>query len=197
MRLYRVYQTLNIIFFVLLSGGNWAWNTLWIFISRGLRFAVLLLHNVMCRVWEWIWAVESTVVWKPTAHILLSGRVSQVACYTPRGVIRATSHTWPCKCESPWFSSKGHTIDMVYWECALGYIFGRWVTCKFWYNHETLLIVCHVRIHVDFSSMMISLGLYAFAFGVNWTWTSLRLFYQWEVLEWNGHGPSVSCVKWS
>ena len=50
--------------------------------------------------------------------------------------------------------------------------------------HETLFIVFHVWIHLDFSSMC----------GMNLD--SLNLFDQGEILECNGHWPLVLWVKW-
>ena len=60
-------------------------------------------------------------------------------------------------------------------------------------DHETLSIVRHVWFHVDFSSMKSYLGLY-FTFGCDVN--SLYPFSQWEILDCNGHGPYVLCVKW-
>ena len=55
-------------------------------------------------------------------------------------------------------------------------------------DHETLFINYHVRIHVDLSSTIISLGPWAFTFWCGVNLDNLNL-------ECNGHKPSVSCVK--
>ena len=63
-------------------------------------------------------------------------------------------------------------------------------------DRETLSIVCHVGIHVDFSSMIIASGPWAFTFKCVVNLESLHLFNQWEILECNGQGPTLWCVKW-
>ena len=63
-------------------------------------------------------------------------------------------------------------------------------------DHETLFIVCHVGLHVDFSSMKSSSGLQTFTFKCEMNLDGLHPFDQWELLDCNGHGPSVLCVKW-
>jgi hypothetical protein len=49
---------------------------------------------------------------------------------------------------------------------------------------------CGFRIH---DNCFGPLGLHL---SVMWTLDGLRLFNQWEILEWNDRGPSISCVKW-
>ena len=66
---------------------------------------------------------------------------------------------------------------------------------QIWADHETLHVVCHVGIHVDFSSMIISLDPCTLTFYCGVDLDNLGLFDQWEILECNDHGPSVSCVK--
>ena len=91
-------------------------------------------------------------------------RPPQGVCVKP---FRATSHTsqglWPRSCESPWFSSKGHISDMVCHSlrhaCLLEVDMMQCPT-----YHETLFIGCHVAIHAEFASMIISLGLWVFPF---------------------------------
>ena len=60
-------------------------------------------------------------------------------------------------------------------------------------DHETLSIVRHVGLRVDFSAIKSSLGLEAFTFVCEVNLDGLCPFGQWEC---NGHGPSVLCVKW-
>ena len=55
------------------------------------------------------------------------------------------------------FSSKGCNTDIVYRNLCEAYLVEVGLT-QITTNHDTLLIVCHVGIHVDFSSMIISLG---------------------------------------
>ena len=59
-------------------------------------------------------------------------------------------------------------------------------------NNETMFIICHVRIHGDFSSVIISLGPSSRRHlrGLN------LVFDQREILKCNGHRPSFSCGKW-
>ena len=52
-------------------------------------------------------------------------------------------------------------------------------------DHETLSIVRHVGPHVDFSPSCVYSEL-----------DGLCPFDQWELLDCNGHGPSLLCVKW-
>ena len=56
-------------------------------------------------------------------------------------------------------------------------------------DHETLSKVHHVRLHVDFSSMKDPLGLWAFTFVCEVNLDGLCPFDQWELLDYNGHGP--------
>ena len=63
-------------------------------------------------------------------------------------------------------------------------------------NHEALIIVCHVGIHVDFSPARIYLDPWTFTFYCEVNLDGLSLFNQWHVLECNDHGPLVLCVMW-
>ena len=67
---------------------------------------------------------------------------------------------------------------------------------KILWDHETLSIVYHVELHVDFSSMKSSLGLKAFTFVCEVNLDRPRPFDKWEFVDGNGHGPSLLCVKW-
>ena len=58
-------------------------------------------------------------------------------------------------------------------------------------DHESLFIIRHV----DFSSMESSRAFRPSSSYVKWTWTTPPLD-QWELLDCNGHGPSMLCVKW-
>jgi hypothetical protein len=63
-------------------------------------------------------------------------------------------------------------------------------------DREIWSIRCYVGIHVDFTSI-----LHSHTPLVPQAWCEsnldrLRIFHQWECLKCNGHGPSVSCVKW-
>lgn len=74
---------------------------------------------------------------------------------------RATSHMSKgprsCNSEGPWISSKGHTPDMVYWNLHQTYLLEVDLT-QISTDYETLFTIYHVRIHVAYSSMVISLG---------------------------------------
>ena len=62
-------------------------------------------------------------------------------------------------------------------------------------DHETWFVCCHVRVHVDFTSILDShtpLVPQALC-EANLDW--LRLFHQWECWKCHGQGLSVSCVK--
>ena len=66
-------------------------------------------------------------------------------------------------------------------------------------DHETWSTRCHVRIHPDdFTSILHShTPLVPQKRSMKQrNLDRLRLFHQWECLKCNGHGPSVSCVKW-
>ena len=63
-------------------------------------------------------------------------------------------------------------------------------------KHETLSMAWHLITHVDYSIMIISLDLQAFTLSCEEDLDGLHLFDQGEMSERNGHGPSVSCVKW-
>ena len=58
-------------------------------------------------------------------------------------------------------------------------------------DHRALSIVCHVKLHVDFSSMKFSLGLWALTFYCEVNLNEFYLLVQWEFLDRNGHGPSI------
>ena len=120
-------------------------------------------------------------------------------CSLPSSSIRATSHTsqgsWPCKYEGPWLSSKGHI--MTYGE---SHFYRNWYVClnlcqahllevdlmQIPVCHNILFIICHCKnpwaLRLPPSS-------------VKWTLNVMDLFNQWEILECNGHKPSISCVK--
>ena len=74
-----------------------------------------------------------------------------------------TSHMcqgpWPCCCEGMRFSSKGCTTNMVCWNLCHAYLLEVGLM-QIPTNHDTLSIVCHVEIHVDFSFMIITLDLH-------------------------------------
>jgi hypothetical protein len=76
-------------------------------------------------------------------------------------ILGATSHKsqglWPCNCEGYWFLSKSRTTNMVCWNLRQAYLL-KADLMQSSTNNETLFIVCHVGIHVDLSSMIISLG---------------------------------------
>ena len=57
-------------------------------------------------------------------------------------------------------------------------------------DHETLSIIFHVQLHVDFSYMQSSLGLCVFIFLCEVNLDGLRPFDQRELVDCNGHGPS-------
>ena len=63
-------------------------------------------------------------------------------------------------------------------------------------DHETWSIRYHVGIHVDFTSILHSQTplVPQGQCEANWDW--LRFFHQWKCLKCNGHGLSISCVKW-
>ena len=63
-------------------------------------------------------------------------------------------------------------------------------------DHETLSIVRHVGLPVNFSSMKSFVGFRLSRSCVKRIWNGLHPFDQWELLNGNGHGPSVLCVKW-
>ena len=63
-------------------------------------------------------------------------------------------------------------------------------------NHETWSIWCHVEIHVDFTSILQSHTPLVPQAECEANLDQLCLFHQWECLKCNGHGLSVSCVKW-
>jgi hypothetical protein len=99
-----------------------------------------------------------------------------------------------------------HTLSI--WENYLvvfvcfGICYGIYISCNLswnlscWKNHETWFIIRHVGLHVEFSSMKSSLDLYAFTFMCEVNLDGLCPFNQWELLDYNGHMPSVMCVKW-
>ena len=60
-------------------------------------------------------------------------------------------------------------------------------------GHEPVSIIGR---HVDFASMMSSLGISAFTFICEVKLDGLRPFDQRELLDYSGHGPSTLCVKW-
>ena len=104
--------------------------------------------------------------------------------FTLRTTSQKSQGPWPCICEGSSLSSKGRTSFLAYmvWhnlcqdyllEVDLMQIMG---------DHETLFIVWHVKIHIDFSFMTIyeSLGLHLLV------WS--ELFDQWEILDCNDHG---------
>ena len=62
-------------------------------------------------------------------------------------------------------------------------------------DHETLSIVRHVGLHVDFSSMKFFLVLQAFTFMCEMNLEGLLPFDQWKLLDCNGHGLLVLCVS--
>ena len=100
-------------------------------------------------------------------------------------VLRAASPTsqgpWPCNCEGPCLSSKGRTsclTDMVCWNLCHAYPLEVDLT-QIPTNHETLSIVCHVGIYVDFSSTTISLLVWS-DLGRSWPfWPMRNLGMQW------------------
>jgi hypothetical protein len=63
-------------------------------------------------------------------------------------------------------------------------------------DHETWSIWWHVGIHVDFTSILLSLTPFIPRALCEVNSDRLRLFHQWECLKCTGHGPSISCVKW-
>ena len=64
-------------------------------------------------------------------------------------------------------------------------------------HNVTWSIRCHVGIHVDFTSILHSntqLVLQEYCEAADLF--RICLLHQWECLKCNGHGPSVSCLKW-
>ena len=90
---------------------------------------------------------------------------------------------------------QGLDFDMVYLKLRRAYLLEVNLT-QILADHETLFIVYNVRIYVDFSSIIITLCPYAFHPLVWSESDDLNFFDQWEILNCNGHGPLVSCMKW-
>ena len=63
-------------------------------------------------------------------------------------------------------------------------------------DHETWSIWCRVGIHIDSTSILHSYTLLVPQAQCGANLEQLHLFHQWECLKCNGHGLSVSCVKW-
>jgi hypothetical protein len=84
--------------------------------------------------------------------------------YLEKVDLKATSHMsqglWPRNCEGSWLPSKGHTSGLIDTVClSFSQAFFLEVgILQIMVDNETLSIVCHEGIHVDFSFMIISLG---------------------------------------
>ena len=86
---------------------------------------------------------------------------------------------------------KGHTIAII---LCHAYLLEVGMTQKST-DHETLFLICHVGIRVDFSSMIISLPPRPTPSTMKWAWVVLAFFNQQEILELNDHEPSILCMK--
>jgi hypothetical protein len=64
-------------------------------------------------------------------------------------------------------------------------------------DHETWSIWWRVGVHVHFTSVLHSYTPLVTQAECEADLHRLRLFHQWECLRFNGHGLSISCVKWS
>ena len=97
-------------------------------------------------------------------------------CFPPQ--LRATSHTsqgsWQCNYKDSWFSAKAHTTDIVYRNLCQAHL----LEVDFTHipaDHETLFVIYHVGIHVEFSFMILSLNPLTFTFWCEVTLASLDL----------------------
>ena len=81
--------------------------------------------------------------------------------------LKSTSRTsegpWPRNCEGPWFSTDQLLVDMIYQKLHHAYVL-EMAMAHIPIDHEIWYVACHVGVHVDFSSTIISLDPHAFTF---------------------------------
>ena len=79
---------------------------------------------------------------------------------------------WPCCYEGPRISSKGHINCLTYlvcWSLHQAY-FLELGLIQISVEHETIFVICHVGIHVNFSFMIILWALRPSPSSAKWTW---------------------------
>ena len=125
--------------------------------------------------------------------------------------IQRPLHTWASGCDHVLVKALDSHLETVPWEIGKLFFVETNMVCRnlchacplevgltqISADRETLIIVCHIDILCRFfihGNFFEPLGLQLLAWS---ELDSLGIFDQWEILECNGHGPWVLCVKWS